>query len=417
MRAMDADNRSTGSSSSGNEPQDADYNNNINTNNTPSLSDELESLILARVPRREYRKFCSVNKRFLNLLKSEEIYKIRREIGFSESSVFMFASGENNWWGFDQDFQSRRMLPVIPSDYNFKHGDKESFCAGTHLFVSGREFDGPAVWRFELASNQWFKGPPMITPRCLFASASSGNSAFVAGGLDTSAYSWQVVDSAERYDSESKCWKGLPRMQRKRKSCSGCFMDGRFYVVGGQDERQNDLVCGEFFDEETQSWNLVPDMLKDIPVCVSRSPPLVAVANNELYTLDASCNELKVYLKGTNSWKKLGNVPVMANAQGGWGVAFKSLGSELLVIGATSGSYSGRGFTIYTCCPEPCVEELQWRRIECGSTKLSAFIHNCAVMEGSLACSCRTRTCRVSFLRLLLMLLFAFMFQLPNPIF
>ena len=157
-------------------------------------------------------------------------------------------------------------------------------------------------------------------------------------------------------------------------------MDNKFYVIGGQDEQQNDLTCAEFFDEETNSWNLIPGMLKDIPLSSSRSPPLIAVANNELYTLDASSNELKVYLKGSNSWKKLGPVPVRADAQGGWGVAFKSLGNELLVIGATSVSYSERALTIYTCFPDPAVEKLQWRQIVCSSTNLNPFIHNCAVM-------------------------------------
>ncbi|XP_028772462.1 F-box/kelch-repeat protein At3g27150-like isoform X2 [Neltuma alba] len=360
-----------GGGSSADEPQDADY-------DIPSLSDELETLILARLPRSEHWKLCFLNKRLQALVKSGEIIKIRREIGFKEPSVFMLASGETNWWVFDEHFESCRMLPFTPSDYNFTHGDKESFFAGSHLFVSGREFDGAAVWKYEVETNQWLKAPSMINPRCLFASATSGNYAFVAGGQDTTTYS-QVLDSAEKYNSKSKSWESLPRMNRKRKSCSGCYMDKKFYVIGGQDEQQNVLTCGEFFDEETNTWNSIPDMLKDIPVSVCRSPPLVAVANNQLYALDASSNELKTYLKRTNSWKKLGTVPVMASAQGGWGVAFKSLGNELLVIGATAMCSSGRGLTIYTCCPDPSAEELQWRRIESGNAKLSPFIHNCAV--------------------------------------
>lgn len=369
-RAME-NNRESGYSS-GEEPQDADY------YVTPSLSDELETLIFARLPRSEHWKLCFLNKRLQSLVKSGEIIKVRKEIGFKEPTVFMLAGGETNWWVFDEHFETCKVLPFIPSDYNFIHGDKESFCAGSHLFVSGREFDGAAIWKYEVATNQWFKAPSMINPRCLFASASYGNYAFVAGGQDTTTYS-QVLDTAEKYNSKNKCWEFLPRMNKKRKSCSGCYMDRRFYVIGGQDEQQNVLTCGEYFDVETNTWHLIPDMLEDIPVSVSRSPPLVAVANNQLYALDASSNELKRYMKRSNSWKKLGTVPVMASAQGGWGVAFKSLGNELLLIGANASSYSGHGLTIYTCCPDPSVEELQWRRIDCGNTKLSPFIHNCAV--------------------------------------
>lgn len=363
-----------GKGSSDELPQDADY------DNVPSLSDELENVVFARFPRAEYWKLCCLSKRFLSLIKGGEIFKMRKRIGFKEPSVFMLASGDTNWWTFDKNFESRRKLPVIPSDYNFEYGDKESFSAGTHLFVSGKEIDGAVVWRYELAANQWFKGPFMITPRCLFASATCGNFAFIAGGLETETCK-TVLNSAEKYNAETKSWERLPNMIRRRKLCSGCCMDNRFYVIGGLDEKHKELKCGEFFDQETRKWTLIPNMLKDIPLSISQSPPLIAVANNELYSLDACSNVLKVYEKECNSWKKLGPVPVRADAQKGWGVAFKSLGNELLVIGATSVSSSERALTIYTCCPDPAMEELKWRKIKYGGgTKLNPFIRNCAVM-------------------------------------
>ncbi|XP_045797204.1 F-box/kelch-repeat protein At3g27150 [Trifolium pratense] len=359
-------------------PQDADY--------VLSLSDELETSILARFPRSLHWKLCFLNKRFLSLMKSGEIYKIRKELGLKEPSVFMLASGESNWWGMDWPFKSSRKLPRIQSDYSFEFGDKESFSAGSQLLVSGKEIEGAVIWRYDSETNEWFKGPFMINPRCLFASASSGNFAFVAGGLETNTYS-EVLDTAEKYDSKSKTWKPLPKMNLKRKFCSGCYMDKRFYVIGGQDENKKDLTCGEFFDEKTNTWNLIPDMLKDIPLSVSlsisQSPPLIAVVNNELYTLDASSNELKVYIKGMNKWKKLGVVPVRADEQGGWGVAFKSLGDQLLVIGAPSVSHKERALAIYTCSPDPEGERLKWKQIDCGSVQLNHFIRNCAVMMGS----------------------------------
>ncbi|QCD96647.1 hypothetical protein DEO72_LG6g1354 [Vigna unguiculata] len=120
-------------------PQDADY------SNVLSISDELETSILARFPRSQLWKLCFLNKRFLALARSGEIYKIRKEIGLKEPSVFMLASGESNWWGMEWPFMSSKKLPPIQSDYNFECGDKESFCAGSHLFVFGKEIDGPSL--------------------------------------------------------------------------------------------------------------------------------------------------------------------------------------------------------------------------------------------------------------------------------
>ncbi|KAM7506500.1 hypothetical protein LguiA_016953 [Lonicera macranthoides] len=355
------------------EPQDADY------SYIPSLSYELEPLILARFPRSEYWKLSFVNKRYLALLRSGELFKTRSEIGFKEPSVFMFASGESSWWAFDPEFRSRRKLPILPSDICFTSGDKESLCAGTHLLVSGREIDGLVIWRYELPMNQWYKGPSMINPRCLFASATCGTFAFVAGGIGITSNS-QVYDTAEKYNPESRSWDPLPRMKRRRKLCSGCYMDNKFYVIGGRNE-DGELTCGEFFDEAKNKWELIPGMLKDDPVLTCHSPPLVAVVNNELYSLEASSNQLKVYLKKSNAWKQLGAVPVRADFNKGWGVAFKSLGNELLVIGAASSvSCAGNCIAIYTCCPDPEAEQLQWRPLESGKNRLSHFILNCSVM-------------------------------------
>ncbi|KAL0431565.1 UNVERIFIED_CONTAM: F-box/kelch-repeat protein [Sesamum radiatum] len=157
-------------------------------------------------------------------------------------------------------------------------------------------------------------------------------------------------------------------------------MDNKFYVIGGRNE-DGELTCGEFFDEKRNRWELIPDMLKDDPVQSSHSPPLLAVVNNELYSLEASSNKLKVYLKKTNTWKQLGPVPVRADCNRGWGVAFKSLGNELLVIGASAVCCGGNNMAIYTCCPDSSeCDELQWKPLDSGRNRLSHFILNCSVM-------------------------------------
>ncbi|XP_043724877.1 F-box/kelch-repeat protein At3g27150-like [Telopea speciosissima] len=363
--------------SSHGEPQDADY------SYVSSLNDELALLILARIPRSDHRKLCFVNKRYLALFKSGELYKIRRAYGIKEASVFMLACGERHWWAFDRKFNSCRKLPVLPSDGCFASGDKESLCVGTHLLVSGKEFEGMAIWRYELVTNRWFKGPSMINPRCLFASANCGDVACVAGGIAMSARGTEVLNTAEKYNPEAKSWVSLPRMKERRKLCSGCFMDNKFFVIGGHNERGVDLTCGEVYDAEKNTWKLIPNMLENAPVLTpsaSRSPPLVAVVNNELYSLEPSSNQLKVYMKNTNSWRYLGESPVRADQSRGWGVAFKSLGDALLVIGGTS-PHGGNGMTIYSCCPDSNDPgNLKWRFLGSGGNRMSHFILNCSVM-------------------------------------
>uniref|UniRef100_A0A803QL41 Uncharacterized protein n=1 Tax=Cannabis sativa TaxID=3483 RepID=A0A803QL41_CANSA len=350
----------------------------------PQLIEEVEALILARVPRSDYGTISLVNKRFLSLIKTGEIYNIRKQIKFKEPTVFMLASGEQRWWAFDgHHFNTLRQLPILPAEFPFHNGDKETLCAGTHLLVSGNEHEaGPTVWIYNLVTNQWFRGPPMINSRNMFAAATCGTFGYVAGGVVKTGIGYEsekkYTSSAERYNPESKSWEALPNMHRKRGSCSGFYMDDRFFVIGGENMEGN-LTCAEAFDEKRRKWDLIPNMLADMPVLNPRSPPLVAVANNELYSLEPSTNQLMVYVKKTQSWKRLGPVPVRADAMGGWGVAFKSLGVELLVIGGNANAFAGP-MLIYTCCPDPNARELNWRRVEVPRNRLQPFIFNCSVM-------------------------------------
>ncbi|XP_024031808.1 F-box/kelch-repeat protein At3g27150 [Morus notabilis] len=358
--------------SSREEPQDADY----CSSKVPQLIDEVEAQILARVPRSEYGKFSLVNKRFLSLLKSGEIYKVRREFGFKEPTVFMLAAGQN-WWAFDRHFNALRELPHLPGNYAFHNADKETLCVGTHLLVSGKEDNGGCcIWRYNLVTNRWLKGPSMINSRNLFAWASCGAFGYVAGGL----FEGEYLSSAERYNPESETWESLPDMHKKRGNCSGFYMDKKFYVIGGRNRVDGVLTCAEAYDVQSKTWQLIPNMLEGTVVMALRSPPLVAVVDDELYSLDPSLNQVKVYAKQAKSWRALGPVPVAAGSVGGWGVAFKSLGNELLVIGGNGDAFAEGLGVMYVCRPNPDAEVLNWRLLEYGGNRLNAFICNCAVM-------------------------------------
>ncbi|KAH0886145.1 hypothetical protein HID58_062241 [Brassica napus] len=318
---------------------------------------ELEVEIIARLPCFEYWKLQFLNKKFLQAV--------------------------SNWEMFDKDFKTFRRLPKVPSsDYCFFHSDKETVSVGTQLIVIGREIDGIVVFRYELENHKWFKGPSMITPRAMYGSASHGKTAFFAGGIKMDENGNPiVVQTVEKYNADTKRWTMINGMHKARKFSSGCFLRGKFYVLGGRDDNDKHLTCGESYDETTNSWELIPDMLKDMTVIAhSQSPPLIAVVDDNLYMLETSLNELRVYDINTNIWKKLGVVPVSANAAFGWGIAFKSMGDRLLVIG-TSHSWH-RKTVVHSCRPSPDVEEQHWEEIKhwCVGAELPQFIHNCCVM-------------------------------------
>ena len=111
---------------------------------------------------------------------------------------------------------------------------------------------------------------------------------------------------------------------------------------------------------------------------VTHAPPPMAVVNNELYALEALTNQLQVYIKKTNKWKELGEVPVRADFNSGWGVAFKSLGNKLLLIRSETGqSAYGHGVSIYTSRLNSNESVPQWEFL----TRVGrSFVFNCVIM-------------------------------------
>ncbi|GFS30797.1 hypothetical protein Acr_00g0014140 [Actinidia rufa] len=250
---------------------------------TTSASDQI-----TRDGSSEYWKLSLVNRRYSSLLKSGELFRIRREIGIKESSVFMAAIGENIWWAFDREFNSRRKLPILQTDICFVSADRESFCAA--------------------------RGVCLPLPL-------AGTYAFVAGGVGKDPEG-EVYDTAEKYTPETKSWGTPP-----------------------EDEEAEEALRGNM-------WVLIPEMLKDDPVKSCHSPPLVAVVNNELYSLETSSNQLKVYLKSSNTWRQLGDASV---------------------------SSAGNRMAMFTCSPDPDANGLDWKLVN-RRNQPNLFILNCSVM-------------------------------------
>ncbi|KAL0855169.1 hypothetical protein Bca101_060321 [Brassica carinata] len=350
----------------------------------PTLNYELKVEIFSRLSCFEHWKLQFLNKKCLQLLKSGDIFRVRKEQGLVKAYVIMHTGGRSSWQMFDKDFENFRRLPNVPSsDYTFFHSDKETISVGTQLIVIGTELEGTVVWRYELENHKWFRGPSMISPRVMYGSASWGSNAFFAGGIKMDDNMVPVVVSTvEKYNSDTKMWTMLNGMHKRRKFSSGCFLGGKFYVIGGRDENDENLTCGEIYDEANSSWELIPDMLKDITFMSSQSPPLIAVVEDNLYLLDSYLNELRVYDKNANIWKKLGFVPVNVNSAFGWGVAFKSIGDRLLLVGPSSSNSWDRRTVFYTCRPSPGAKDQHWKelKLSCNGVEFPQFIHNCSVM-------------------------------------
>ena len=332
---------------------------------------------LIRCSRSDYGSIASVNKSFRSLIRSGELYRLRRLNDVVEHWVY-FSCQLLEWEAFDPVRGKWMHLPRMASNECFMCSDKESLAVGTELLVFGKEMNSHVIHRYSLLTNSWSSGTRMNAPRCLFGSASLGEIAILAGGCDSGG---NILSSAELYNSETQTWETLPSMSKPRKMCSGFFMDKKFYVIGGIGGSENKvLTCGEEFDLKTRTWREIANMspgrsaaANEMPA-TAEAPPLVAVVNNELYAADYADMEVKKYDKVGNRWLTVGSLPERAVSMHGWGVAFRACGDRLIVIG---GPRSGENF-IEVNSWVPSEGPPEWNLL--GRKPSGNFVYNCAVM-------------------------------------
>ncbi|KAG8090561.1 hypothetical protein GUJ93_ZPchr0011g27268 [Zizania palustris] len=351
--------------------QDADQNSEANTSELiGAIGRELAITCLLHTHRSYYGMIACLNRSFCSLMRSGQLYRLRREAGIVEHMIYC-SCNVLEWDGFDPCRQRWFSIPSMPPIECFTLADKESLAVGTNILVFGKKVEAHVVLRYSLLSNLWTTGDMMNSPRCLFGSASFGEKAIVAGGIGDNG----TLSSAELYDSEMQTWTTLPSMNRARKMCSGFFMDGKFYVIGGKADNHNEILnCGEEFDLEKGTWRLIPDMACGLNGS-SGAPPLVAVVNNELYAADYAEKEVRKYDKVNNAWITLGSLPEKYTSVNGWGLAFRGCGDKLIVIGGMSVHGGG---VIEICSWVPNNGQPDWEII--GSRRSGSFVYNCAVM-------------------------------------
>ncbi|KAG2675615.1 hypothetical protein I3760_12G013500 [Carya illinoinensis] len=327
---------------------------------------------LLHCSRSDYGSISSLNHNFRSLIRSGELYRLRREMGIVEHWVYLSCS-LLEWEAFDPSHRRWMHLPRMPSNECFMCSDKESLAVGTELLVFGKEITSLVILRYSILTNTWSSGMRMNKPRCLFGCATLGEIAILAGGCDPNA---NILNSAELYNSETGTWETLPSMNKARKMGSAVFMDGKFYIMGGIGEGNSEsLTCGEVYDMKTRVWTVIPNMFPgwNEGAGVTEAPPLLAVVNNVLYAADYAQKEVRRYDKERNFWFTIGRLPEQAVSMNGWGLAFRACGNRVIFIGPRLG---GGIIELNSWVPDQ--GPPQWDLL---ATKRScSFVYNCAVM-------------------------------------
>ncbi|TYH39917.1 hypothetical protein ES332_D12G210500v1 [Gossypium tomentosum] len=335
---------------------------------------------LLRCSRSYYGIIATLNTGFHSLIRSGELYKLRRQMGIVEHWVY-FSCNLLEWEAFDPIHRRWMHMPKMQAYECFMYSDKESLAVGTQLLGFGKEIMYPIVYKYSILTHTWTTEMRMHTPRCLFASASLGEIGIIAGGCDLRG---NILSSAELYNSETGRWETIPRMNKARRMCSAVFMEGKFYVIGGIGvESLKTITSVEVYDLKTKTWIEIPNMYParneeagptEEPL-TAEAPPLVAVVNDVLYVADHVLKQVKKYDKEKNLWVTVGPFPERTTSMNGWGIAFRACGDQLMIIGGLR--VLGAGFVeINSWVPKE--GPLEWNLV--ARKPSSSFVYNCAVM-------------------------------------
>lgn len=345
----------------------------------PYLGPDNSIYCIVHCSRSDYGAIAALNRNFRTLIRSGEIYRLRRRFGIVEHWIY-FSVNLLQWEAYDPSRMRWMRLPRMETNECFLFSDKESLAIGTELLVFGKEITSQVIYKYSLLTNSWSSGMSMNTPRCLFASGSLGEIGIIAGGCN---FLGKVQSTAELYNSETCEWIPLPDMNKARKMCSGVFMDGKFYVVGGVDQEVNPITSAEVLNLETMTWEEIPNMYpKRVAVeggppvwPAAEAPPLLGVVDNELYCACHATQEIRKYNKKSNTWAPVGRLPEQSASANGWGIAFRACGERLMVI---SGPRDRTGGFIELNSWIPRQGPTEWTLLD--RRPLGSFVYNCTVM-------------------------------------
>ncbi|CAI9275857.1 unnamed protein product [Lactuca saligna] len=132
------------------------------------IGQDISITCLLHFPRTTYTSIASLNRRFRELIRSGEMYKLRHNNKVIEHWVY-FSCHSEKWEAFDPSMKKWMQLPIMDDNYYFNIYNKESMAVGTQLLLLGKDVIGMGIGRksltcgeeYDLDAKRWTEIPNM----------------------------------------------------------------------------------------------------------------------------------------------------------------------------------------------------------------------------------------------------------------
>ncbi len=183
------------------------------------------------------------------------------------------------------------------------------------------------VARFNLATKKWEDLPPLPQPRSAHDVAVVGDQLIVVGGWTLAGKTDVWRDTVEVLDVSSKApvWTSAPQPFQRRALMTAA-LDGKVYVIGGMNAKQQVERTVSIFDPKTKTWAHGPELPKGALLGFA---PAAGLHEGRLYVSLGDGSLLRLNA-AKNGWEKAGeSSPRIAHR-------LASRGHSILLIGGAA---------------------------------------------------------------------------------
>lgn len=188
---------------------------------------------------------------------------------------------------------------------------------------------------FRIAEFPWVARQPMLLPRRDFATATLDGRIYVIGGGDVMAGGVPAppTNTVEVYDPETDSWTFASPMLRAVTNHAAVALDGKIYVIGGEEEFLPMSDAVQEYDPVTQLWTLRASMP------TAREALAAAAFDGRIFVIGGTSGGMDIatveaYDPATDSWASL---PPLEEPRRD--LAAEVVGGQLLAFGGHTGSY------------------------------------------------------------------------------